>query len=414
MKYIFVVIIVVFVVVLLMVIFRKKAKCSNLNSGDFSNQLVSGENYYDDLIVRVEMLPVEAIPDESKLVEIKNSKVLAQINNLVPELAKVGNTANNTVQAIRENGKVLYEAVIPVGAKLADSKSMNGAVRGIYHGNNGIKGQANFVAVNGQKGSVVANSAASAMGVASMVVGQYYMDQINSELEKISDSISKISDFQDNEYRSKVLSLMSFVKRISDFQTEVIENNELRLSKISQLDRLEENCTQLLGHANFALVKFTENDFDYKSYEKKLPEIQNWYLYQNALMEILFRISDLKYTLNLGNVSREQCSAVLLEYKRQFDGSQAKLIKWHKQTMERLKIDLTEIRRKRSGLDGAIHYIPGLINEKHNYRGMNESTAEMLRNQSEFDDSRYVGDTTDLYSEDVHLIAKDNKIYYLL
>ncbi len=30
-----------------------------------------------------------------------------------------------------------------------------------------------------------------------MVVGQYYMEQINAELGKISDGISKISDFQD-------------------------------------------------------------------------------------------------------------------------------------------------------------------------------------------------------------------------
>ena len=78
-----------------------------------------------------------------------------------------------------------------------------------------------------------------------MVVGQYYMTQINAELGLISESISKVSDFQDNEYRSRVFSLIAHVKKIADFQVEILENNELRLSKISQLDSLEEECTQL-------------------------------------------------------------------------------------------------------------------------------------------------------------------------
>ena len=57
----------------------------------------------------------------------------------------------------------------------------------------------------------------------------------------------KFADFQDNEYRSRVFSLVSHVKRIAEFQGEILENEELRLSKIAQLDSLEEECTQLLG-----------------------------------------------------------------------------------------------------------------------------------------------------------------------
>lgn len=91
------------------------------------------------------------------------------------------------------------------------------------------------MAVEAQKGTaVVANSVAAAMGVASMVVGQYYMTQINTELGVISDGISQIADFQ----------------------TEILENDELRLSKIAQLDSLEEKCTQLLGQANLTLAGF--------------------------------------------------------------------------------------------------------------------------------------------------------------
>ena len=96
---------------------------------------------------------------------------------------------------------------------------MEGAVRGIYHGADGIRGHANLVAVEAQKGTaVVANTAVAAMGVASMIVGQYYMTQINAELGVISDGILQIQNFQDNEYRSRVFSLVAHVKRLLIFR----------------------------------------------------------------------------------------------------------------------------------------------------------------------------------------------------
>ena len=254
---------------------------------------------------------------------------------------------NNAAQAVKAaNGEVLYRAIIPAGAKLTDSKAMEGAVRGIYHGADGIRGHANLVKVEAQKGTaVVANTAAAAMGVASMVVGQYYMTRINAELGAISDGISQIQDFQDNEYRSRVFSLVAHVKKIADFQAEILENDELRLSKISQLDSLEEECTQLLGQANLTLAGFAKkNELDYEEYEKSLGNAQNWFMYQKSLLDVLYKISDLRYTLHLGAVSREQCIALLPTYTNQVNETQGRLTAWHEGTTKRLGIE-TEIGR---------------------------------------------------------------------
>lgn len=147
---------------------------------ELSLSALQGESAHD-LVIQVEMLPAEAISEEGSLVEITDSKVLARVNNLIPNLVQAGNAVNNAVQAVEAQGEVLYRAIIPAGAKLTNSRGMEGAVRGFYRGADGIQGHANLVAVEAQKGSaVVANTAAAAMGVASMVVGQYYMTQINS------------------------------------------------------------------------------------------------------------------------------------------------------------------------------------------------------------------------------------------
>ncbi len=380
-----------------------------------SSDLIVSDVKKDELIIPIEMLPAEVFPDESHLVEITDSKVLARVNNLVPGLAQVGNAAINAVQAVQTNGEVLYRAIIPAGAKLTNSKAMEGAVRGIYHGADGIKGHANLVAVEAQKGTaVVANTAAAAMGVASMVVGQYYMTQINAELSEISDSIAKVADFQDNEYRSRVFSLVAHIKKIADFQTEILENDELRLSKISQLDSLEEECTQLLGQANLTLAGFAKRTgLDYESYEKALGEAQDWFMYQKSLVDVLCKISDLRYTLHLGAVSREQCTALLPTYSKQVTDTQTRLTGWHAATTKRLGIDTSETRRKREGFDGVVHFLPGLFNDDFNFKSIEKRTAKMITAQASGHGDIHQPDATELYAEDVQLIAKDDKMYYL-
>lgn len=377
------------------------------------SQLISADSGLQEFVIEMEMLPSAAIPDENKLIEITDSKVLAHVNNLIPGLARVGNVTHNALQAVQANGEVLYRAIIPTGAKLADSKAMEGAVRGIYHGADGFRGHANLVTVDAQKGTtVVANTAAAAIGVASMVVGQYYMTQINAELGRISDGISQISDFQDNEYRSRVFSLVAHIKKIADFQVEILENNELRLSKISQLDSLEEECTQLLGQANLALAGYTQKDgLDYAAYERKLLEAQNWHMYQKSLLDMLYRISELRYTLHMGAVSREHCSALLLTYTDQVTETQSRLTEWHQAAAQRLGIDTFEMRRKRDGFDGVIHSLPGLFNDDLNFRTIEKSTARMIMAQSAGSEHAY--DISDLYAEDVQLISKGGKVYYL-
>lgn len=385
------------------------------SGGELGLELSEADSAPNKLTIQMEMLPVEAITNENKMIEITDSKVLTHVNNLIPGLAQAGNATNNAIQAVQGNGEVLYRAIIPNGAKLTDSKAMEGAVRGIYHGADGIKGHANLVAVEASKDTaIVTNTVASAMGVASMIVGQYYMTQINVELGVINDGISKISDFQDNEYRSRVYSLVAHIMKIADYQTEILENDELRLSKISQLDSLEEECTKLLGQADLTLADFANrNDLDYSEYEQVLEDAQNWFMYQKSLLEVLYKIADLRYTLHLGAVSRGQCGALLLTYTKQVDDTQIRLTNWHQATTERLKIDMIGIRRKRSGIDGVFHFLPGLLNDDQNFRAIEKRTAEMIAAQTSGHTDIQGQNTTDLYAEDVQLIAKGGKIYYL-
>ena len=103
---------------------------------------------------------------------------------------------------------------------------------------------------------------------------------------------------------------------------------------------------------------------------------------------------------------------MLPTYTHQIAQTQARLTKWHKETIERLGVDTIEARRKRDGLDRAIHFIPGLFDDTANFRPISKSTAKMIDSQSIGNTTPYL-DESDLYAHDVQLIAKSGKIYYL-
>ncbi len=211
-----------------------------------------------------------------------------------------------------------------------------------------------------------------------------------------------------------MFSLVAHIKKIADFQTEILENDELRLSKISQLDNLEEECTQLLGQANLTLAGFAKRTgLDYKSYEKALGEAQDWFMYQKSLVDVLCKISDLRYTLHLGAVSREQCTALLPTYLKQVSDTQERLTGWHNTSTKRLGIDTSEIRRKRDGFDGVIHSLPGLFNDDFNFRPINKGIAKMITAQTSGHGDIHFPDEAELYGADVQLIVKGGKVYYL-
>ena len=410
----------VIIIIIIVAIMKNKKDNSKLTiyGGEESSRsanLVVSRTKKDHPLIQIEMLPAEIILDENKLIEIKDNKVLEHVNNLVPELAQTGNAISNAVNAAQSNGEVLYRAIIPAGAKLTNSQSMKGAFRGFYRGADGIQGHANLEIVKANNGiEIASNSTAAAMNVASMVVGQYYMAQINAELDEINESISKVSDFQDNEYRSRVFSLITHVKSISEFQTEILDNDELRNSKIMQLNNLEEECTKLLVHANLTLADFAKRKgLDYNAYEKALSDAQKWFMYQKALVDVLSKIADLKYTMHLGKVSRKQCNSLLPTYMNQVSDTQEFLTEWHTVNVKRLGVDAEEIRRKRKGFDGVLHFLPGLINEGSKFRPIEETTARMITDQSSGHIDFYYPGDSELFGSDVQLIAKDGKLYYL-
>lgn len=417
------VVIIVAVVAFMFFKFRSKNSAVEETSGKLSvvskSKAALAKTSSYEMTVKFENLPALTEEEQTILVEVKDKKLLAKIDSAVPgTMQAVANAGavKEYSEAVKNAGQ-LYQAIIPKGAVLDKSRAMEGAVRGSFRdAPNSIKGQANWLAVDNNAGNTLAkmNVANAAMGAAAMVVGQYYMTQINDQLEDITAGIEKIADFQEKEFKSKVYALVAEVQKSSTFQVETVENDEIRNRELTHLKSLEHECAQLLGQANLSLQEITgKSNLDYDEYEKLIGEAETWYQYQQILLEVMYKISDLSYALNLGAISRENSYALYLPYANQSEGALKKLMDWHKGNGEKFQISMDESRRKRQGVEGFFMGALGVFNDDFNYKKVSGRTVALIEHQADGKVLTVPIVNNDLFQEDVRLVAKDGKLYYL-
>ena len=392
-------------------LFKKKQKNNN-------TELVSAEPA--ELTIPFSEVPATVDIDEKRLIPITDSRVLSMLSNIAPNMmqvvqsAKIAKEAKDTADTISGAGK-LYRVIIPKGAKLFDSKAMMGAKRAGFIDAAGNLGQANLVLANGPDNalqSVATNQVvSSAFNVASMVVGQYYMTQINGELDKISQSVDKISTFQNSEYLSKITATIKQIKEISDFQSLSLSNEELRLEEKRKLNSLKEKCTELLDQANHSINSLVNaSNTDCKEYLERTTEIETWYKYQLILLELLHQIWSLIQVFSLGLEPEEKAFSTLRQCRDESEAICGILSTYHKEKQEMFEINISD---KTIGNPKWLQTIVGAIGKDDwKQRKLPEADFEKISLQMKpfsFDFTTSLPE----YNEDVVLIAKDGEIYYL-
>ena len=376
------------------------------------------ESKEEAMAIAFKEIPALEKEDEARLVEIKDSEIIKRINQSIPGAVKTAAnfTTSSALHLASGTGTTLYQAVIPAGAVLDQSKKLEGAVRATYRLADGtIAGQANLVAVGADKlkAATALSAASGIMSVASLVVGQYFMSQINGNLKDMNARLEKLSSWSNNEFKSKVMALIAEVQKTSVFEVEIIENHELRTRELTHLRNLEHECVELLGQANLSLQEISsKQSLDFKGYEKATEDAELWYQYQQMLLRVIKEISDLTYALNLGAISRENSNALCVPYMKQSEDSLTKLKGWHEEHMERLEVNLEEGKRKRKGVKGFLMKPLTIFNKDLDYKEVSRGTIQRIEHQSGLSSNETVLES-EPYKEDVTLVAKEGKYYYL-
>lgn len=322
--------------------------------------------------------------------------------------------ANSSLNSLK--GTELIKMDIPF-SRLTRSKDVVGAARGYVHGGKGVAAQANLTKVDVTKvtkATTVANGVANVMNVGSLVVGQYYMSVISSKLETMTKSIDKIGDFQDREFKSRILSVIILVGEISQFSSEIMENAEQRNLKLAALENLKATATELLGQVNITISDITQKtpNPDYKEYQSKVNDFQKLVGYQNALITVLEEISKLTYVLGKGSISTERSYSSFNKYLELSVQTRTLLGQWHDRQAKVLRIDLEKERITKAGFEAVVSVIPGLFDDKFKYNGLSQSLVNEISTQAK-NIPESPAELKHVYDDDVEIIIKDGKYYYL-
>ena len=405
-------ILVIAIIAITVFVVKRKTNSANANVIDDSIAFVPIED--GNVSILIENLSDLSTVDESSLAEITDTAVISRITQTIPTVAE---KAAKTITSNALQNADIVRVIIPKGETLVKSKDMTGAFRGFFQGAKGAKGHANLVKVDPSKitkTSALANVGANVMNVGSLVVGQYYMSEISAKLETMNRNISKISDFQDKEFKSRIMSLIALVVEISQFSTEIIENDELRVQKIAVLENKKADATELLGQVNETIIGISQNtpNPDFKIYQEKVDDFNILVSYQNILITMLGEISKLLYLLGKGGISSELCYASYNKYWELSTQAKAVLENWHDKQVETLKIDLDKNRLTKSGVEGFFAQIPAFINDKYKYKEIKQGLADKINTQAQAKLTSVI-EPKSIYDNDVQIIIKDGKYFYL-
>ncbi|UDM79125.1 hypothetical protein [Vagococcus fluvialis] len=317
--------------------------------------------------------------DETKLIEVTDQSILSHVSSLVPTIVNESASYLNQPK-IPANG--LFEVIIPNGVELAKSGDLEGAVRGFYKNANGkIAGQANLVPVElGSKLGNVMGTVSSVMNIASIMVGQYYMSEINSRLQTIENEIKSIGDFQKNEFESNVITKIVDVMELSKFSDEIMRSEEVRQHKLIQIDLLKSDIAQLIEQLLLQIKLEPINKKKIKEYEEKSRDLDKEIKFLISLMMSLQELGNIELILGKGDRPKEMVfSRYNIEEKKVL--SLFENIKtWHSDHGIVYEIDLENNRRIKRGMRGALGSVQALHNKDKKYDYLDADFSQILSN----------------------------------
>ena len=360
----------------------------------------------------------DIIPSNKAL--IKNEVVkstLSKIDNVAPKASNIASSSKNAVE-LAKNGKVLFSASVEDANKMINvgkNKVIGTQIdviknKKLGRNKNLFTGQTQFTKETGLTKDLTKQQLTNAgMNAASMVVGQYYMSEINDKLEDIKNSIDNISNFQDSEYLSKLLHTCSKIDEITENQNDILSNEEARKNAYSDIKDIETKCAELLGQANIQIGKnINDSELNAKQYFEKVKTIEEWYKRQQVTQELLLKIGDLRFTLANGSEKSNLSHKQFNNYLDTTNKVNNQLELWHNNYINKLGIDVDK-HRKKGSLFKVREKTIGLIKEDWNYNKVEDSTIKQISSQIEPKKyNKLISDKKD----DVILIQKYKGNYY--
>jgi hypothetical protein len=178
------------------------------------------------------------------------------------------------------------------------------------------------------------------------------------------------------------------------------------------LENHKATATELIGQVNITIAEEVAKspNPNYNDYHAKVNDFAMLVGYQTALVSVLEEISKLTYLLGKGAESTESCYAVFKKYLGQTTQTRIALADWHDRQVQSLKIDLEKERIAKSGIEAVAAVIPSIFVSDFKSKNLKQGFAQEISSQTQSLSERSV---EPVYDDDVEIVIKDGRYYYL-
>jgi len=254
----------------------------------------------------------------------------------------------------------------------------------------------------------------ASLGVLIVAVGM--LKKTNDQLGDVSNSVSRIADYQETEYDATAGRVLTQIKRITKFQSESLRDRDVRNNELRTLRDQEDKCIDLLLQANSMIKKdMAKEQKSFKNYVDNTADIEKWCQYQQLLIRLLKQISELTYSFNLGAVSRENSYQNYEENLRPIVKVRKELRDWHLKNMGYYSVDLKEKKYRRAGsvFDAAKRIPLGALANKISENTISDDMIGFIENQTQENNQDPKAASVNQFEEDVKIVVEDGKLYYV-
>ena len=402
---IYFIIILLLVVVSSIVTFIFYKRKNNIKEVSLSTENKTSNFPNIQIIENDEIIPIE----KNKIVDNNVKNAISILDNSISKTVMVGKNLE-TASKVLNNERAFFSTAKSGTENMIKVKGSNEfygtqRVNGKFSKNTKFLNEDKMMKNVGKEALVNAGFNAT-----SIVVGQYYMKEINDKLEDIQHDIDGIASFLDAQYQGKLIYIISKIQEVIENKTENISNDFSRNKRYDEISRVEENCSELLTQANACIVNYLKKELDYKNYEKNVKDIQIWSIRQHILMRLLAEIGDLRYVLANGDETSKAAHSQYNRYLIHTNKVNEQLNNWHEFYCEKFGISKTEHRRKANFFEIRKNTI-GKINEDWAYNKLDESIEKMIENQMDIEE--LLPYNKDKQTENIKILKHNGEFYNL-
>lgn len=368
------------ILIFIVVVFRtNRNKKSEILENELNLSINHNENSFPDIqiIENLALVPLE----ENKVVDLEIKNAISMIDNYASKSIIASHNIKNASELLK-NDRAFFSAAKEGTENMLKVKGTNEHY-GIQMAGNKFDKQTKFLSEDELMKSYGKDALVNAgFNVASMVVGQYYMNEINHKLDMLQDNIQEISDFLDSEYQGKLAQIISKMQEIIENKVEILKNSYSRDKRFDEILRMESECGKLLAQANTSISQsIAKEENEYREYEKRTKEINKWFIRQQILQQLLLEIGNLRYVLAYGNETSKLSHTQYNNYLKQTNSVNAELKNWHNLNCEKFGIEKEERKRKAKFFEIRKNTI-GRIKEEWAYHKLEDNVVDIINSQT--------------------------------